>query len=246
MDVSEYARMRELEDANWWYIGKRYIVLNLINKFVQPEACRISDLLDVGCGTGATMDMLSEFGQVVGVDISEHALAFCRERGHTDLFLADISDLSFKDSSFDLITALDVIEHVEDDERALRNLWRVCRRGGFVIMSVPAHRFLWSNHDLALHHKRRYVSDELRQKVQGAGFKIVKLSYTNISTFPVVACVRGFKKLFGSKETPKPDEANLPNFLNKLMVLIYRAEASLLGLVDFPFGVSLVCVARKD
>ena len=245
VEIEEFEKMYNLEDSYWWFVGKRRIAQNLIEEFVplnQREA-----ILDVGCGTGATMCFLDHYGRAYGIDISETALCFCRGRDLSGLSRASALRLPFADSSFSLITAFDVLYHEEvvDDLTALREFHRVCRRGGSVLISEPAFNFLWSGHDIAYHGRRRYIASELKSKLEKVGFQVVKLSYSNALLFPFIFAFRMWKRL--SKPSPKArtDLKPLNPYLNKALLAVYNLEASLVRKTRLPVGSSVVCVARK-
>jgi len=245
VDIEEYEKMYNLEDSYWWFVGKRRIAQNLIEEFVplnQREA-----ILDVGCGTGATMCFLDRYGRAYGIDIRETALCFCQERALERLSRASALRLPFADSTFSLITTFDVLYHEEvvDDLTALREFHRVCKEGGSVLISEPAFSFLWSWHDVAYHGKRRYVASELKSKLEQAGFQVVKLSYSNALLFPFTFAFRMWKRF--SKPSPEDhsDLKPLNPHLNKALLAVYNLEASLVRKTRLPVGSSVVCVARK-
>lgn len=245
MEIEEYEKMYNLEDSHWWFVGKRRIAQNLIEKFV-PLNHREA-VLDVGCGTGATMCFLDHYGQTYGVDISETALCLCQERALARLSRASALRLPFADNSFSLITAFDVLYHekVVDDLTALREFYRVCREGGSVLISEPAFTFLWSWHDVAYHSKRRYVASELASKLEKVGFQVVKLSYSNALLFPFTFAFRMWKRLSRPSLKDQSDLKPLNPYLNKALLAIYHLEAPLVCKTRLPIGSSVVCVARK-
>jgi len=245
VEIEEYEKMYNLEGSYWWFVGKRRIARNLIEEFVplnQREA-----ILDVGCGTGATMCFLDHYGRVYGIDISEMALRFCQERHLSGLSRASALRLPFADSSFSLITAFDVLYHEEvvDDLTALREFHRACKEGGSVLISEPAFNFLWSWHDVAYHSKRRYVASELKSKLEKVGFQVVKLSYSNALLFPFIFAFRMWKRLSRLSPEDHSDLKPLNPYLNKAMLAVYNLEASLVCKTRLPVGSSVVCVARK-
>ena len=245
MELEEYEKMYNLEDSYWWFVGKRRIAQNLIEEFVplnQKEA-----ILDVGCGTGATMCFLDHYGRVYGVDISETALGFCQERHLSGLSRASALRLPFADSSFSLVTVFDVLYHEEvvDDLTALREFHRVCKEGGSVLLSEPAFNFLWSYHDIAYHSKRRYVASELKSKLEKVGFHVAKLSYSNALLFPFTFAFRMWKRLSRPSPEDHSDVKPLNPYLNKALLAFYNLEASLVCKTHLPVGSSVVCVARK-
>jgi ubiquinone/menaquinone biosynthesis C-methylase UbiE len=243
--IEEYEKMCNLEDSHWWFVGKRRIAKNLIEEFVplnQKEA-----ILDVGCGTGATMCFLDHYGQTYGIDVSETALRFCQERALARLSRASALRLPFADSSFSLITAFDVLYHEEvvDDLAALKEFYRVCRRSGSVLISEPALNLLWSWHDVAYHSKRRYLASELESKLEKVGFQTVKISYSNAILFPFILAFRMWKRLRKPSPRDHSDLKPLNPYLNKALLAIYKLEALLVCKTCLPLGSSVVCVARK-
>jgi ubiquinone/menaquinone biosynthesis C-methylase UbiE len=245
VEIEEYEKMYNLEDSHWWFVGKRRIAKNLIEEFVPLD--HEEAVLDVGCGTGATMCFLDHYGRVYGIDISETALYFCQERALSGLSRASTLRLPFADSSFSLVTAFDVLYHEEvvDDLAALREFHRVCKEGGNVLISEPAFNFLWSYHDTAYHSKRRYVASELESKLGKVGFQVVKLSYSNALLFPVILAFRMWKRLFKPSPEDRSDVKPLNPYLNKGLLALYNLEALLLCKARLPVGSSVVCVARK-
>lgn len=245
VEIEEYEKMYNLEDSYWWFVGKRRIAQNLIEEFIpldQGEA-----ILDVGCGTGATMCFLDHYGRAYGIDISETALCFCRERNLSGLSRASALRLPFAESSFSLITAFDVLYHEEvaDDLTALREFHRVCQRGGSVLISEPAFNFLRSWHDVAYHGKRRYLASELKAKLEEVGFQVVKLSYSNAFLFPFIFAFRMWRRLSRPSLEDRSDLKPLNPYLNKALLAVYNLEASLVCKTCLPVGSSVVCVARK-
>jgi ubiquinone/menaquinone biosynthesis C-methylase UbiE len=243
--IEEYKKTYNLEDSYWWFVGKRRIAQNLIEEFIplnQREA-----ILDVGCGTGATMCFLDRYGRAYGIDISETALCFCQERALSRLSRASVLRLPFADSSFSLITAFDVLYHekVVDDLVALKEFHRVCKKGGSVLISEPAFNFLWSGHDVAYHGKRRYVASELGSKLEEIGFQVVKFSYSNALLFPFVLAFRMWKRFCRPSPEGHSDLKPLNPYLNKILRAVYNLEALLVCKVRLPVGSSVVCVARK-
>ena len=171
MEKIEYQRLHEREYIHWWNIGRRRILEAALSrnlKFSPTER----KVLDVGCGAGGNILFLKKFGNVTGFDISEEALSFSGDKGFSELVLGRAEILPFREGSFDIVSALDCIEHIEDDEAALQEAYRVLKDGGTLLLTVPSHPWLWSRHDEALHHKRRYTKNELQRKVRDAGFGI--------------------------------------------------------------------------
>ena len=154
--------------------------------------------------------------------------------------------MKFKDKTFDVIIASDVLEHIREDENALKEIKRVLKDQGLCIITVPAYQFLWSEHDVALHHLRRYSKTELEQKVLSSKLDLAFLSYFYCLTFPMFVTFRKIKSiLIGSTQPPKSDTFHMPKPINWLLSIVMKFEQSCLQVMRFPFGSSLVCVARK-
>lgn len=242
MDSSLYQQMRELEDRHWWFKGRRAIVASQLQASSLPDQAKI---LDLGCGTGGNLAMLSQFGEVLGVELDEQAAQMAREREIVPVVRGNLPDaLPLAETSFDCITLLDVLEHIEDDRATLDTVNTLLAPNGQVIITVPAFPFLWGPHDEAHHHQRRYRAQQLRDLLQGSGFEITRLSYCNTWLFPVASVVRLLRKYF-----PKGDagtELALPPApLNALLAMLFASERHLLRYIKLPFGISLLAVAKK-
>ncbi|MBI3920694.1 MAG: class I SAM-dependent methyltransferase [Armatimonadetes bacterium] len=238
--------MFELEDRYWWFVGRRHIVRSLLARRGNlPNPCRIVDL---GCGTGGNLPELAQFGEVVGVDMSPEALHLCRSRGDFPLALSDGTALPFREDSCDLVTVLDVLEHIEDDRRVLEELVRILRPGGKVLVTVPAYPSLWSEHDEALHHQRRYRAHELRGKVRASGLTIRKLSFAISAVLLPVYFLRWMQRFRRQppRESAKTGLIELPAMVNGLLIAYLRFEGSWIPHMSLPFGLSIVCLAEKE
>ncbi|HEX9722170.1 MAG TPA: class I SAM-dependent methyltransferase [Candidatus Paceibacterota bacterium] len=231
------------ETSYWWHKGRRVVIDSMLKRFLEPRsALRI---LDVGCGTGMNLELLSKFGQVHGVDASPIAVHYCLQRGFSDVYEGRAEDLKFADESFDMVVAIELLEHVQEDVDTLREFARVLRPGGLLFLTVPAYQFLWTEHDEVLDHVRRYTLGELKKKLQEAGFRVEKGTYMVTFTSPLFV-YRLFRHLFGKKnETPKTSYVPVPSFLNAIFVASFFLEATIVKYVSLPFGISVLCVARK-
>ncbi|HVS20792.1 MAG TPA: class I SAM-dependent methyltransferase, partial [Pyrinomonadaceae bacterium] len=186
MQPHTYAIMRKVEDAHWWYVGRRRIISSFVKRVcdeLRSERHGPPRILDIGCGTGGNLEMLLEFGDAEGVDVSVEALEFCRARGLSAVKQGAAESLPYEDESFDLVTGLDVVEHLDDDVAGLREMRRVLRPGGRVLLFVPAFMFLWGVQDDVSNHRTRYNLPELRKKVEQAGLRVERASYANITFF---------------------------------------------------------------
>jgi len=242
MKEHTYPIMFRVEQAHWWYTGRRKILAGFVEEICRQVTDRRPKILDVGCGTGANLLMLSEYGEAEGVDISEDALAFCRERGLDKVRLGAGEQLPYEDGTFDLVTALDVVEHMDDDLAGLREMRRVLRPGGRVLLFVPTFMFLWGLQDDVSNHRRRYRLPELRRVLEQAGFEIERTTYANITFFLPILVMRQLMRLTGLKAESE-NNINV-SALNGVLGSVFGAESWLLRVMNLPFGVSGLCVAR--
>jgi len=238
----EYSAMFELEDVYWWYVGRRRLVEEIVKK-EHSKRGRPLRILDVGCGTGATLSVLSKFGNAQGVDVSEEAVRFCAER-NIAAELHPVEHLPSQDGAFDVIAALDVLEHTDDDIVALRELRRVCDEGALLLITVPAYGFLWSEHDEALQHRRRYTAHELRNKLTTAGFVVERTTYFITLLFAPILLFRIYQGLTKKSVEPRTSIKELPKWINRCLEWILVFEQFVIRYINLPFGVSIVGMAR--
>jgi SAM-dependent methyltransferase len=247
MHEEYYRVIYETELTHWWPRGRRHILASTLRQFAPPD--RPLRIADVGCGMGSTFGMLAEFGWVVGVDASPTALSFSKERGHPLLVAGSLPVLPFADGTFDVVCALDVIEHIDDDFAAAKELWRVCKPGGLLLITVPAYQWLWSDHDDVNEHRRRYTRKRLRASFAQVPVEYKKLSYMNTLLAPPAMAVRLVKNLFrkapGDSAELKSDVYHVPTFLNEILARVFASEAVWLRHGSLPFGISVLCAARK-
>jgi SAM-dependent methyltransferase len=237
-----YQELYELEDEHWWFRGRRAVIRALLDRAPLPERPRI---LDAGCGTGRNLVELGALGDARGVDPSPDAIAFCRRRGLGAVTEAGIESLPFPDGSFDLVVATDVIEHIEDDAGALAELGRVAAGGGFLLLTVPAYMWLWSQHDDSHHHRRRYTLRMLRDRVQAAGWRPTAESYFNTTLLGPIAAVRTLtRRRSGSRG--RSDYQLTEGPLNTVLSLPMRGEAALIRRgAHLPAGVSIGMLCQR-
>lgn len=268
MKQHTYAIMDEVEGSHWWFVGRRAILESFLRHIVrklgtdpagrsEPPASaggrtagadQLKDssklrILDVGCGTGGNLEMLAQFGEAEGVDVSDDALEFCRRKGlNAQKGLAET--LPFADETFDITTALDVVEHLDDDVAGLREMHRVIKSGGYSLIFVPAFMWLWGVQDDISHHRIRYTRTQIVDRLEKAGFAVERATYANFTFFAPILAGRTLMKLTGIK----PESENNVNVsaLNGIFGKLFSAERFWLKNLDFPFGVSIVIVAKKD
>lgn len=251
MQQHTYAIMRRVEETHWWFAGRRRIIKSFLERLCSKLNVEHSmngnvaplKILDVGCGTGANLEMLSEFGESAGVDISGDALSFCRERGLENVKQGAAEALPFDDGSFDLVTGLDVVEHLDDDLGGLKEMRRVLRPDGHALVFVPAFMFLWGVQDDISHHRRRYTLDQLKRVIRQAGFEVERASYVNISFFTPILIGRLLMRAFRIR--PESENNITIGSLNGILGKLLGAESLALRYLNFPFGVSIICVARR-
>ena len=245
MHRREYAVMFQVEDNYWWYRGLRTLLQQALGQYA-PANARI---LDAGCGTGANLQLLQSYGDAVGIDISEQAIAFCRARGipADRAFLASLTDLPFADAFFDLVVSFDVICNIPDDVAAFREIGRVLKPGRRLVTQLPAYQWLWSTHDVAVGHQRRYALRELRAKVNAAGLEIERLTHTNALFLPFIIAGRlARRRSLHNGHAVQSDLATpLPPLVNGTLGAMAAAEMRVLSRVNFPVGLSVLVVARK-
>jgi 2-polyprenyl-3-methyl-5-hydroxy-6-metoxy-1,4-benzoquinol methylase len=245
MKKEMYSHIQHVEQNHWWYVARRKIifdwVLQILAEYSAPQ------VLDIGCGTGFNLEYLraNGYNQVMGLDFSTEALGFCSNRCLTGLLCGDGAYLPLRHESFDVIMALDLVEHLEHDEQGLHHMARLLKPNGSLIIFTPAFTFLWGLQDEVSHHYRRYTAAELRQKITGAGLSIKKLTYVNIFLFPLIWAGRLALRLSGHQTQGVSENDLHPGWSNNLLQAILAAERPLLRRINFPFGVSLLCIAQK-
>ncbi len=242
MNPEEYRVMAELEGVQWCYAGMRRIARALLTPLL-PAPAAGRRILDAGCGTGWNLQELSVFGDTYGVDLSPLAVITTRRRGGR-VTQGNLLGLPYASSSFDVVTSFDVLYHawVVDDAQAVRELARVLKPGGLMLVKVPALRILWGAHDEAVHSRHRYTRSELEQLLEGAGLQLVRSTYANSLLFPVLLTRRFLDRALNRHGS---DVSLLPPLLEKLFGGLLSIEASLLGAMNLPIGASVFAVARK-
>lgn len=234
-------QMYRQERYYWWHRAKRTLVHRMISRFFPSKKLQS---MDIGCGTGLLLEELARYGSSWGVDISAQSLSFCKKRGLKNLKQGELGNkqLPFKSNTFDVITALDVIEHIDDDVGALREIRRMLNKNGILIVTVPAYQFLFSYWDRMLGHKRRYTKHMLIDHAKTAGFTLQTASYFHSYLIPITIVVRIIKTITRSKSS---DFVELPKPINALFFSLSQIEQSLLSTMSIPFGLSVVGVFRK-
>ncbi len=233
----------EVDEHHWWYRGRRRVIRAELDRLPLPSAARV---LDAGCGSGRTLQELVDYGDVSGIELNTEAAALARGRALGDVEVGRLEELPWEDATFDLITCLDVIEHVPDDTAALAELLRVCRPGGWLLVTVPAYQALWSRHDEANHHYRRYSRAALRAAAGAAGWQLQRMSSFNSLLLAPAAAVRLAQRRLGTHNGYTNDLDLGPAWLNDVLERPLALEASWLARGrTLPAGLSLLAVLRR-
>ena len=242
MDRDYELQTHQAEDRHWWYRGRRTVIARVVEALGSPAHARI---LDAGCGSGRNMVELARYGEVTGVELSEASVALARERHAGEVVAGSVLDMPFADGTFDLAVSLDVIEHLDDDHAALRELRRVVRPGGALLVPVPAYQWLWSGHDVINHHCRRYTRRSMQRAAEQAGWRQVRTTYFNSLLLPVAILLRILDRI-----NKKPTESSLdlwvpPEPVNWTLERPLVLEAALIDRGGrIPAGLSLLSVFR--
>lgn len=239
MERIVYETMAELDDKHWWYRARREVLAALIRRVARPPAGAV--ILEIGCGTGHNLAMLGEFGHVDALELDDEARSFAEKRVGRTIMRAPLPELAgVPERHYDLIGAFDVIEHIDDDHAALASIATRLKPGGKFVMTVPAHPWMWSAHDVVSHHKRRYSKAGLRRLIDASPLCPEAIGYFNSLLFPAAIAMRLASKILDTKGAglgipPAP--------LNAALERTFAAERHLVGRVPLPPGLSLFAVA---
>ena len=242
MNVNMYRKFFEIQKQHWWFVTKKEIVLDMIERYLRRKGD--IKVLDMGCGSGLMLSALENVGQTFGMDMSDEAISFSKEIFFGQVKKGVLPDqIPYPENFFNLITVLDVIEHVGQDIDALKALRACLIAGGKAVITVPAYMFLWSGFDEMNEHKRRYTLTELNAKLVQAGFTVERITYYNTLLFPVVLIVRMLNNILKRDGASDVDMPSRP--LNFMLGKIFGIEKYLLRFMNLPFGVSILAVVSK-
>lgn len=241
MDRKIYEQMAVLDADHWWFTARRRILAKLIERVARPP--KEARIVEIGCGTGHNLAMLGQFGHVEASELDPLARGVASERLGRPVKEAALPDVSmFEPASFDMVALLDVLEHVPDDAGSLAAIMTLLKPGAPLLLTVPINKWMWSAHDVAHHHQRRYTQAEIEALAERAGFRIDLISPFNSLLYPPIAAVRLLGRLTGKESS---DDAMPGAMVNRLLDRIFGFERHLIGRVPLPVGVSLVAVLRR-
>lgn len=245
MEPEEYGRMHRLERDHWWFRGKREAVAAMLARAGVGSPRPGERIVDIGCGTGAVLERFGAGAVAVGIDDHDDALRYAREKSGARLIRSDARALPFRPASVDRLFLLDVAEHVPEDARVFDEIRRVLKPEGLAVVHVPAHPWMWSPHDEAMHHVRRYTRLELEARIREARLVPVVLTYTFCGLLLPAAAVRVWKRR-GARTTTseRADFAVAPSWMNRVLAAWQGLEAAWLVRGNLPLGLSLAAVVR--
>jgi len=243
METAHELNTHQVEDDHWWYRGRRRVLDRVIGSLDLPPGAQI---LDAGCGSGRNMLELARLGEVTGIELSPASVAVARARDVGEVIEGSVEELPFEDDSFDFAVCLDVIEHLDRDRQTLRELRRVIRPGGRLLITVPAYPSLWSSHDVVNHHRRRYTRASLLAAASESGWEATRTTHFNALLLPAAMAYRWWERLshqpLGERSS---DLERTPPWLNRILRFPLQAEGALIAHGGrIPFGLSLLVVLR--
>lgn len=246
MNAEQQEQMARMEETYWWHVGRRHIIRGFLERYFGPEGSL--DILDVGCGSGRNLELLDQFGNAQGVEPPGPGLDICRANGLGEdrVKAGSATEIPFENESFDLVTSFDVLEHLDDDRAGLSEIRRVLRPTGYLLLTVPAYRFLWSVHDEALGHRRRYVASEIHSLLNSSGFVAIRRSYAISFALPAILGFRVMQGLLPAMSERGASYVEVPDGTNRFLTGLLKLESHLLKRVDLPFGASIIALARRD
>lgn len=238
MQPETYREMAQVQDHHWWFAARRKILAAVIGRLRPPPR---AEILEIGCGTGGNLAMLAGFGQLHAMEYDDVARGIAESLGVCPVLAGGLPEpVPFDDGRFDLVCLLDVLEHIADDEAALRRAGRLLKPAGRLLVTVPAYAWLWSGHDQAHHHHRRYTAEMLRLRAEAAGLTVSRLGYFNSLLFPLIAAIRILQKMTGRDGG---SDAALPSApVNALLAGLFGCERHIVPRALFPFGTSVMAV----
>ena len=242
MDLDAQITFSKLEDEYWWFVGRRIIIEDILKKNFKKDSLEI---LDWGCGTGKNSFILNKFGNVLGVDTSEHYIKINKEKGNSNVLLVNNIEEFKPKIYYDLVTNFDVLEHIEKDKEYLEKVNSILKPDGYILVTVPAYQFIWTKLDNVLGHFRRYNRKNINTLFDKAGYKIIQSSYFFMILSPLFIIIRLLQKFLNNSGSLKENVIPVPLFINKLFVFFLKIESLLMKYINLPFGTSIIVLAKK-
>lgn len=240
----EYEAIARREESHFWHVARREVLGDVLRRHL-PTSSGLS-ILDAGCGPGGNILFLKDFGEVSGLDISDTALKIAAQREYRALYKSDASRTPLTAESFDLVASLDMLEHIEDDAAVLREFHRLLRKGGYLLLAVPAHQWLWSRHDRVLGHYRRYQKQALLSLLGRAGFEAVRTTHFILPAVPSTFARKTIDALTGADAVEETYDFDPSPAVNKFLLGLLRLEKRYLASRNLPIGTSLLVLAKKS
>jgi len=244
--IEEQFKYSQLGDSYWWLAGKYLLITKLLKKVLDKQykkGRKSLKILDIGCGPGNLSNNLSNIGEVFGIDVSLPTLKLCQKK-YSNLINGKADELPIREGSFDIVILLDVLEHIADDAKVMKETFRILKPGGIVLITAPACKILWGSHDEIYQHYRRYSLDEIKKVVRRAGFTIKKLIAFEAIFFIPLLLFRKIKNVLNYSK--RDDFIKIPNWLNSILTVIVLLEGRISYNINNPLGVSIICIAKKE
>ncbi len=239
------------EDKHWWFASRTRALVTLLNKYINPHGAK-RQVLDVGSGAGNMIHHLSHYGDVIGIENNPKPIAIAQKRGY-DVRQGHAENMPFDDASFELVAALDIVEHCPDDQVILSECHRVLKKSGYIIVTVPAFQWLWSYNDVINKHYRRYTTAQLSDVLHKTGFEVRHITYNNFFIFPLAAAMILARRDDSAPDLATPDDEDAYQVemepthpvVNAVLTLVGQVEATVLRFIPLPIGTAIICIAQK-
>ena len=240
MEKWYYKKLARIEDSHWWYVARRNIIRKVLNYL---DLSANSEILEAGCESGGNLELLSIYGKIHAFEVDDYARDLANKRKITYVEKGSLPDnMPFITKCFDLVAMLDVLEHIDDDELALKSIRAVLKDKGKLLVTVPAYTFLWSDIYFLNHHKRRYLKRKLLSLIKDSGFSIIYSTYFNIILFQIIFIIRLIRNVF--KISGKHEDDVPPDIMNNFLNKVFSFESILIPNLSLPFGVSILVIAK--
>jgi SAM-dependent methyltransferase len=244
MDYRDFKQLTKKSDNHFWYRARRRLIKYLLSEILKPGDSS-AHILEIGCGTGSQLSLLQGFGKVEGLDIEPEAIALARQNGF-DAKVFDLEKDNFPNNNYRAIVAFDVLEHLQDDTATLKKISAALAPDGYFFFTVPANRWLFSPHDQAMGHYRRYSQKEIKAKITAAGLQVEEIGRWNFWLFPAIILMRLIKRAWPAKNQPRSESRPLPPIINCLLYRILNTETALIKRrIKLPWGLTIYGRARK-